>query len=114
MNNFSARATSLLLFFALATAAQAHGGATQKSGSLIGCHAGKADFHCHKNSRFNGKVWPNEAKALEEADAAKPNADGWTTVERPTPGKALYNRQEWDYPADDDKDCMNTRHEILA
>lgn len=68
----------------------AHGGRTNAEG----CHNQTGgEYHCH-----------NGSKATKAA--VTPKADG--------PHSSLYNRKSWPHWSDFDRDCMNTRQEILA
>jgi hypothetical protein len=83
-----------------------HGGGVKKSGEFIGCHNNRksGEFHCHKNSKYNGMSWASESEAIS-------NLGGRKQENRSL--RSGYNRKDWKHWIDEDHDCENTRMEIL-
>ena len=80
-----------------------HGGRTISKGLEIGCHQDKkkGNFHCHSKSKFNGKVYKSKEDFINTLSMARKSPI------------ARYKRSLFGAWQDQDKDCQNTRHEIL-
>jgi hypothetical protein len=88
----------LFLLLVLPTLVWAHGGGLDKNGG----HNDRknAGYHCHRQPCSGNQ---NASKnAMKEA------------VKKQRPFSYVYNRSDWKHWSDVDRDCMNTRHEILA
>lgn len=93
------------IHFILIPSLFAHRGGVERSGYFKGCHNNRktGDFHCHSKSKFNGKSWISREAAEK-------------TVLTPIKKKqsvAKYSRSLFGSWLDTDKNCLNTRHEIL-
>jgi hypothetical protein len=82
----------------LPTLVWAHGGGLDKNGGHNDRKNG--GYHCHRQPCYGNQ---NASKnAMKEA------------VKKQRPFSYVYNRSDWKHWSDFDRDCMNTRHEILA
>ncbi len=88
---------SLIILLSLSQAVLPHGGGLDKNGGHNDRKNG--GYHCHKAHCVNARAQVN--KVTQEAATKNREFSG------------LYNRQDWKHWSDFDKDCMNTRREIL-
>ncbi|MAR92728.1 MAG: HNH endonuclease [Pseudomonadales bacterium] len=77
--------------------AQTHAGRVDKNGGHKDKNTG--EYHCHNEPCFT--IHKQSSDAVDEA------------IEEGREVVLLYNRHDWKHWSDFDKDCMNTRHEIL-
>lgn len=77
--------------------AQAHAGRVDKNGGHKDKETGQ--YHCHKEPCFS--IHKQSSDAVDEA------------LEEGREVVLLYDRHDWKHWSDFDRDCMNTRHEIL-
>jgi hypothetical protein len=88
----------LFVCLLLPTLVWAHGGGLDKNGGHNDRKNG--GYHCHRQPCYGNQ---NASKnAMKEA------------VKKQRPFSYVYNRSDWKHWSDFDRDCMNTRHEILA
>lgn len=90
-------ATLFASLILLASSVEAHVGGLDKQGG----HNDKKNggYHCHKEPCLS--IHKKSKDAVDEA------------IEEGRDVVLLYNRHDWKHWSDFDKDCMNTRHEIL-
>lgn len=85
--------------------ANSHRGGVERSGKFKGCHKNRklGGFHCHSKSPFNGRSWSSREAAEKSVSGSRKLKQSVTKYSRSLFGSWL----------DTDKDCLNTRHEIL-
>lgn len=85
--------------------ANSHRGGVERSGIFKGCHKNRklGGFHCHSKSPFNGRSWSSR-------EAAENSFSNPVNLKR---SATKYSRSLFGSWLDTDKDCLNTRHEIL-
>lgn len=86
---------AILLSILTASSVYAHSGRTDKNGGHYNRKTGV--YHCHK------------AYCVEPYSQKKSSL----TKQKPSSVSLEYNRKQWKHWIDEDKDCQNTRHEIL-
>lgn len=95
-----------VLLSLLSLSAFAHRGGQERSGALKGCHKSDKDYHCHSKSKFNGMSWKSKAQARTHAIKNTSYTIGLDEVSK-------YSRHDWGGWSDDDKDCKDSRAEVL-
>ncbi len=94
----------IVIFFALATRALAHGGGIDANGGHTDHKTGL--YHCHRAGCIE------KAGASPRADTGKAHPD-LAQVAPPSPRDEGYDRADWPHWIDVDGDCQNTRAEVL-
>lgn len=86
-----------------------HGGRVETSGKLLGCHQDKkaGNFHCHRKSKYYGKQWKSREEAIKEL--SQDRNDGADSTSQ----TITYQRNLFGQWQDEDRNCLNTRHEVL-
>ena len=103
INMFIRRFSQTLFLFATAFSfctqlAIAHPGGVDKYGGHTSSKTGK--YHCHTEKCKRAQL--QVENATQEARREKRQFS------------SVYNRDDWDHWLDKDRDCINTRHEVLA